>query len=204
VTASSRVMRTLAASVILWWSVASGVLDAEDPVLSLRAGVGSPAGLTIELFRWSSDAERDMVMSALSAPLTPPPGSPSAAPPTPAGPAGGRGRGGRGGAPPPSPMAKLTAAIKAAPTLGYIWGQGPTGYAIKYAWRIAPVDGQPLPGPALSRVEGQDRVVFVTDRRLGAHIMPVPAAPAGSTEVEFTVIEARTDGKGFARLEVTR
>src|SRR5688572_10768005 len=152
-------MRTLAASVILSWSVASDALDAEDPMLSLLATFGSLIALTIELFRWSSDGERDMVMSALSAPLAPTAASPSAVPPTPAGPAGGRGRGGRGGAPPPSPMAKLTAAIKAAPTLGYIWGQGPTGYAIKYAWRIAPVDGQPLPGPALSRVEGQDRIV---------------------------------------------
>jgi hypothetical protein len=90
----------------------------------------------------------------------------------------------------------LTGAITAAPTLGYIWGDGPTGYAIKYAWRTTPVAGQP--------VVGQDRIVFVIDRRVGAHILPMPPAPAGPTDMEFTVIEVRTDGKGAARLEVTR
>jgi hypothetical protein len=58
-----------AAVALLFWSVASGVLDAEEPALRLRAtATGSPTRLTIDLFRWSSDAERDMVMSALSAP----------------------------------------------------------------------------------------------------------------------------------------
>ena len=138
-----------------------------------------------------------MMTSALAAPLTPAPSAPPAAPAAPAG--GGRGRGGRGGAPPPSPMAKLTAAIKAAPTLGYLWGEGPTGYSIKYAWRSVPADG-----PALSRAEGPERIVLITERRLGAHILPTPPAATGSTEQEFTVIEARTDAKGAARLEVTR
>ena len=178
-------VRTVAACALLSCGVAGGVLAGEEPALRLQASAaGSPARLTIELFRWSSDPERDMVMSALSAP--PAAATPAAAP---AAPAGGRGRGGRGGAaaPPLSPIAKLTLAIKAAPSLGYIWGDGPTGYSIKYAWQSVP-----------------DRVVFVTDRRVGAHIVPVPAASAGSPEMEFTVIEARTDGKGAARLEVTR
>lgn len=198
--ASSPTARTFAACAVLSLSVAGSVLYGEEPALTLRASAaGSPARLTIELLRWSSDAERDMVTAALAA-LTAAPAKPAApapaAPAVPAAPAGGRGRGGRGAAPPPSPMAKLTAAIKAAPTLGFIWGDGPTGYAIKYAWRSA--------APAPSGVDGQDRLVFVTDRRLGAHIMPVPAAAGGSSEMEFTVIEARTDGKGAAQLEVTR
>ena len=188
-TASSRLIGAVAAHALLWCAVASGVLIAEEPVLRLRApAVGAQAGLTIELFRWSSDAERDMVTSARSAPAAP------SAPPVasaPAPPAGGRGRGGRGGAAPLSAIAKLTAAVKAAPTLGFIWGEGPTGYSIKYAWRTTPVDGH-------------ERIVFVTDRRLGAHVLPAAVASTGSTDMDFTVIEARTDGKGAARLEVTR
>ena len=181
-------MGAVAACAFLSWSVAGGVLDGEEPALRLRASApGAPAALAIELFRWSSDAERDMVMSALSAP----PASPAPAAP-PAAPAAGRGRGGRGAAASPlSPIAKLTAAIKAAPTLGFIWGEGPTGYSIKYAWRTTPVDGQ-------------ERIVFVTDRRLGGHVLPAAVASTGSTDMDFTVIEARTDGKGAARLEVTR
>jgi hypothetical protein len=164
----------------------------ESPALNLRAGftgaaatAGSP--LEITLFRWPTDAERAPLLAALSA--TPPPATP-VAPPT--GRAAGRGgRGGRGAAPPVSPMARLEAAVKAAPTCGYIWGEGVTGYSIKYAWR-AP------------SAEGGDRIVLVTDRRLGAHsststLAPggsASAAPGGPAERDFTVIEMRLDGKG--------
>ena len=118
------------------WSVVLGpvlisaaIVSGEDGALSLRASVIGAAQsdpLTVELYRWSTDAERAPMMTALSAP---PP-----APAAPAAPAGGRaGRGGRGGrgaaaAPPLSPLARLTASVKAAPTLGYIWSGGPTGY----------------------------------------------------------------------------
>ena len=53
-------------------------------------------------------------------------------------------------------MARLTAAVKAAPTVGFIWGDGPTGYSIKYAWRSPSTDGR-------------ERIVLVTERRIGAH-----------------------------------
>jgi hypothetical protein len=81
-------------------------------------------------------------------------------------------------------MARLTAAVKAAPTVGFIWGDGVTGYSIKYAWRA----------PAAET--GSQRVVLVTDRRLGAHA-PDWAPPEGSAaEPEFTVIEMRVAAKG--------
>ena len=64
-----------------------------------------------------------------------------------------RGGGGRGATPNVTPVARLAAAVKAAPTLGYVWGSGVTGYSIKYAWR-APVTGR------------TERLVLVTDRRL--------------------------------------
>jgi hypothetical protein len=160
-------------------TLAATVATGEGAALSLRAtvnGVTAPNGLTITLERWSTDAERAPVIAALAAPAPPP------APP--AGAAAGRaaGRGGRAGgrgAPPASPAVRLSAAIKAAPTLGYIWGDGVTGYSIKYAWRAA------------------ERVVLITDRRLGAHA-PEWALPAGpAPDAEYTLIELHLDAKGL-------
>ena len=152
------------------------------PALKLKAsviGAGAPAApMTIELFRWSTDVERAPLIAALA---PPPPAQPSAAPAAPAGRAGRAGRGGRAAAPPPSPRERLTTAIKAAPTVGFIWSDGPTGYSIKYAWRSASPNTP-------------ERVVLVTDRRLGANAPSWPTA--STTDVEFTVVEMRIDGKG--------
>ena len=95
-----------------------------------------------------------------------------------------RGRGGRGAAPPPSPKHGLTAAIKAAPTVGFVWGDGPTGHSIKYAWRTCSPDGI-ASGSSWS-----------TDRRLGAHSTSWPPAARTNADAEFTVIEIRIGGKG--------
>ncbi|MGH9239158.1 MAG: hypothetical protein ACRD3G_14045, partial [Vicinamibacterales bacterium] len=98
---------------------------------------------------------------------------------------GGRGgRGGRGAAPPADPMARLTAAVKSAPTVGFVWGDGVTGYSIKYAWRAPAAD------------EGTERIVLVTDRRLGAHAPGWSPAPGPAVDAEFTVIEMRVGAKG--------
>ena len=165
---------------------------ADGVALSLKGnviGAAPAAPITIELFRWSTDVERAPLLAALSAP---PPAPPSAAPAAPAGRAGRAGRGGRagGGAPPLSPLERLTNAIKAAPTVGFIWSDGPTGYSIKYAWRAS---------PAPSGVEGSSttpaRVVLVTDRRLGANATSWPAPAASAVNAEFTVVELRIDGK---------
>jgi hypothetical protein len=162
----------------------SAQASAAAPALRLKGTVvgAAPAeAITIELMRWSTDAERAPLLTALSAP---PPAPPSAAA-APAGRAGRAGRGGRAAAPPPSPLERLTTAVKAAPTVGFIWGDGPTGYSIKYAWRSAP--------PTTP-----ERVVLVTDRRLGANATSWPAdasAKAGVT-AEFTVVEMHIDGKG--------
>jgi hypothetical protein len=179
---TSRVV-TIAAIVL---TIQDGAAWSESPALNLRAaftGAAAGSSLEITLFRWPTDAERAPLLAALSAP--PPPAAPVAAP---TGRAAGRGgRGGRGAPPPPGPMARLEAAIKAAPTCGYIWGEGVTGYSIKYAWR-AP------------SVEGGDRIVLVTDRRIGAHstspLAPASAAPGDPASRDFTVIEMRLDGKG--------
>lgn len=185
--------------------IASGMVRAEGPALKLKAsviGAGAPtAPMTIELFRWSTDGERAPLMAALSAPPPPPP---NAAPAAPAGRAGRAGRGGRaGGGPPPlSPLERLTNAVKAAPTVGFIWSDAPTGYSIKYAWRAsaAPngVEGSP---------NAPQRVVLVTERRLGANSTSWPAPAASKADAsektlatanaEFTVVEMRIDGKGI-------
>ena len=185
--------RPRGATIALVLSFAAAALQAAEaaPVLALRAAVAnvsSGGGLTITLVRWSTDAERAPIVSALAAPAP----AQAATEPAAAG-RGGRGGARAGGTPPPSPTARLSAAIKAAPTLGYIWSDGVTGYSIKYAWH-APS------GPA-------ERVVLITERRLGAHapdwgLAPSPGADA---DAEFTLIEMRLDpaGKGEGKTSLT-
>jgi len=157
----------------------------DGAALSLRAAVAGAAtggALTITLSRWSTDAERAPLIAALSAPAraaAPMQAAPAAA----GGRAGGRGRGRGDAPPPPSPFARLSAAIKAAPTLGYIWTDGVTGYSIKYAWRSPAAD------------DGE-RIVLVTDRRLDSHAPDWAPASGAAADADFTVIEMRLDGRG--------
>jgi hypothetical protein len=158
-------------------------LHGESPALRLHAvAIGAAARpLTVDLVRWSTDAERAPLLSALSAP---PAALPAAAAAGRGGRAGrGGARGGRGAAPASSPLARLTAAVRAAPTLGFIWGGGVTGYSIKYAWQ-APAAG------------GTERIVLIIDRRLGSHDPEWPPAPAAALDADFTLIEIRTEAKG--------
>jgi hypothetical protein len=198
VTGSKRtIVAGLAAAVAMLLIVNAHRTFADTAALKLKASligaVGPTSPMTIELFRWSTDVERAPVIAALNAPPpTPAPTPPSGAPAVAAGRAGrAAGRGGRAASPPPSPLERLTNAIKAAPTVGFIWSDGPTGYSIKYAWRSA---------PASSRGEGApnalERVVLVTDRRLGANSTAWPAAQGAAAEAGFTVVEMRIDGKG--------
>ena len=161
----------------------AGRHDDSTSALSLHAtiaGVPTAGALTIMLSRWSTDAERAPLLAALAAP--PPAPARAAAPPAAAGGrAGARGRGAPP-PPPPSPFARLSAAIKAAPTLGYIWTDGVTGYSIKYAWRS--------PGS-----DEKERIVLVTDRRLNSHAPDWAATAGAAGDAEFTVIEMRIDGQ---------
>jgi hypothetical protein len=174
---SSKSIRGTIAAVVLTATLGADAVSAQDPVLSLRAKVvPAPTGgaLTVTVNRWSTDAERAPLLAALSAPAPAPP---------PAAPAGraAAGRGGRGGsrgAPPPTPIERLATAVKSAPTVGYIWGDGVTGYSIKYAWRSA------------------DRVVLVTDRRLGAHAPHWGLAASSGPAPEFTVLELHLAASG--------
>ena len=174
----------LAAVVTMSFIVGADLTFADTQALKLKASVigqsAPSAPMTIELFRWSTDVERAPMVTALAAPPPAPPSTPVAPA---AGRAGRAGRGGRGAAAPPNPLERLTTAIKAAPTVGFIWSDGPTGYSIKYAWRST------TPG-------AQERVVLVTDRRLGANSTSWPAGTDAAANAEFTVVEMRLDGKG--------
>ena len=77
-------------------------------------------------------------------------------------------------------MARLTTAVKAAPTVGFIWGDGVTGYSIKYAWQSASTDDV-------------RRIVLVTERRIGAHQPLWSTTASPDSEAEFTVIEFHLD-----------
>ena len=196
-----RVLWIVMALAVVTPAVIPAVVRGQGAVLELRAAVmgdraPSAATLRIEVLRWSTEAERTPMLAALSAPPAPaapqagasqagPP--PSAASPTPPAAAGRGGRGGRGGAgggrgggAPASPQTRLSAAVKAAPTIGFVWADGPTGYSIKYAWQSA-------------SSEATRRIVLVTERRIGAYqsLWPSPVSPAG--DAEFTVIELHVD-----------
>jgi hypothetical protein len=196
VTGSKRTIVTgVAAAVAMLLIVNADRTLADTPALKLKAsviGAAAPtAPMTIELFRWSTDVERAPVIAALNAP-PPAPAPPSGASAAAAGRAGrAAGRGGRAAAPPPSPIERLTNAIKSAPTVGFIWSDGPTGYSIKYAWRSAPPPSRVEASP-----NAPERVVLVTDRRLGANSTVWPAAQGAAAEAGFTVVEMRIDGKG--------
>jgi hypothetical protein len=179
----------IAAQIVLASSVASIPAFDAQPELTLTASsanvgeAGTP--ITIRILRWSTDDERTPLVAALAAP---PPAAARAAP-TEAG--GGRsaaagrarGRGARGAAAPLSPVAALTAALGKAPTLGYVWTNGITGYSIKYALRLALPDG------------GQ-RIILATDRRLGAYAPAWTPTSQTITDYDFTLIEIRLNATG--------
>jgi hypothetical protein len=171
---------------------------AEVNLTATSANVSEPGiPVRIRILRWSTDEERSPVVAAMT-----PTASPAAGPDPPAaggdrsggarggrgaarGGRGGGGRGGRGDAGAAlTPVAAFTAAIGRAPTLGYIWTNDITGYAIKYAYHAS------LP-------DGGERIILATNRRLGAY-SPAwkPLASSPPTDYEFTLIEIRLDSRG--------
>jgi len=181
---------------------------AAEPILELKATVaGATDGptLRIDLFRWSTDDERAKMLAALVPPPPPPPPPPPEPEPEPAAEGregrgrGGRGRGGRGGrggaperppAPPPTVNEQITAAVRAAPTVGFIWGDGPTGYSVRYAWRAE------TPG-------GGERIVLAIERQLGAHTSAWPDVPKAAPDAGYTVIEIRLGANGTGQAKAS-
>jgi hypothetical protein len=213
-----------AASVFL-----AATVSAQQPVLKLTAtsvNVSEPGNaVRIDIARWSTDQERNLLTTALTPPppalpaVPPPPAAesaPAAAAPAGAAARGGRGgatgaarggagargggaagaRGGRGGggggnAGPVDPIAAFTAAIGRAPTIGYVWTNEVTGYAIKYALRL-PSDGG-------------ERIILATNRRIGANALSWTPVKGTPTPYEFTLLEVRltSSGAGEAKASLT-
>jgi hypothetical protein len=144
--------------------------------------------IRIELLRWSTDAERDQMSAAWTK-------------------AGASGTGARGAGassddggdaprpaanatklPPLTPEKALEIALSRAPTVGYLWSSEVSGYALHYAVRL-PEQG------------GGERVILITDRRLGAwddswKVAGSDAASEPAANYEFSVIELHLNSKG--------
>ena len=172
------------------------------PILRLSATTenvaGAPDSVRIDLLRWSTDAERDQLLAAWTQPGAAAAGGRGAA-------GGGRGAGARGagarGGDAAAPDQNDDAAAGArgagarggargaggrggrAPTLGYLWSSESTGYALRYAVRLAQPDGE--------------RITLITSRRLGAwNNLWKPVGTAAATDYEFSVIELHLNAKG--------
>jgi hypothetical protein len=91
-----------------------------------------------------------------------------------------------------TPEDLLIAAMKETPAVGYLWSSGEiAGYMIRYAVK--------LPDPS-----GGERIILVTDKRLGRWNNFWKPAAGDPSNYEFSVIElhlnARGDGEGKASL----
>jgi len=171
--------------------------------------------IRIDLIRWSTDAERDQLLSAWTNPVAPATGGrggsgrgaaaatpdpfaggndapPGAAPGAAEGRGGRGGRGGRagsGGTEParPTPESSLEAALGKLPTVGYLWSSEVAGYALHYAFR-------------LPQENGAERIILLTDRRLGeSNDLWKPTGPGAAGDppanYKFTLIELRLNAK---------
>jgi hypothetical protein len=185
---------------------------ATGPIVSFTATTDNVANardsIRINLLRWSTDAERDQLFSAWTQPGATPGGrgarpravidetDPAQADvnATAGGRGGGGGRGGRGGgrggdggaapAPRPTPESSLKTALDKAPTVGYLWSSEVAGYSLRYAVRLPQQDGS-------------ERILLITDRRLGAaNDLWKPAGPGTATDYEFSLVELHVNSKG--------
>jgi len=78
----------------------------------------------------------------------------------------------------------LSKAMAELPTVGYIWCNGPLGYALKYAHRVVSPDGS-------------ERVVVMTDRPLGSWEHPAWKMSETVADTKpFTVVELHLNKKG--------
>jgi hypothetical protein len=184
-------------------------LAQNGPVQSYTATTANISGandnVRIDILRWSTDAERDQLNIAWTDPNKPSAGRGRAARPTinladdptavdagvapapAAGRGGGRGGRGRGGdAAPPTPKTPegaLADAIPSTPVVGYLWSSEVAGYAIHYALKM-PADA------------GTERIILITDRRLGAWNDNWKPASGEPSKYDFSIIELRVNARG--------
>ena len=199
-------------------ALAAGLSEAQAPILVFSATTenvaGAPDSIHIDLLRWSTEAERDKLVSAWSMAGAPGRGGIGTG-------RSGAGRGGRGGragtgaaepapdqdsvddqpaipvtrpgrgrggggedTPRPTPEGAMAAALQQAATVGYLWSSEVAGYAIRYAAR-------------LTQPDGVERIILITSRRLGAtNDLWKPVGPGAPSTYDFSVIELRVNAKG--------
>lgn len=151
----------------------------------------SNADVAIDLLRWSTDAERQALLTALEELAAPPP------PPAPAadgGGRGGRGRGGGGGGgfgggrgrgggnDQPEAPGGIPAVLQSAETVGYIWTAESAGYAVRYAWQIQQPDGG-------------ERIILALNDRFATR-NPTLWSSAPPEDPPYSLIELRLDSQG--------
>lgn len=145
---------------------------------------GAPDAVRIEILRWSTDQERDSLLSAWN--LKSAAGAPKGG-----GRAGAKaGKGGAKAAPAEastasaaSPETELAKSLQEATTVGYLWTSELSGYALRYAGRVSASDGS-------------QRLILVTQRRLGAMNQKWVPATGAPNKYEFSVVELRLNAKG--------
>lgn len=183
-----------ASSLAAAWLMAETPGDAPVTLTATTANV-SGAGETVrfEVLRWSTDDEREKLLAAWEL------RGGAAGAGAGKGRAGAKaGKAGVKGAPPAAsaeaatPEASLAAALEGAVTAGYVWPASETaGYTIRYAGKFAAADG------------GQ-RVVLITQRRLGALNQRWNPPAGAANKYPFSVIElrlnAKNEGEGWASL----
>ncbi|HEV8416848.1 MAG TPA: hypothetical protein VGQ49_24850 [Bryobacteraceae bacterium] len=173
--------------------LAAALLLAETPpanpngVLQLTATTanvaGAPDPVRIEILRWSTDDERERLMSAWN--LKPSAAGPSEGRGAKQGKAAGKGRGPAG----PvennaSPEAVLARTLNETTTVGYVWSSEMAGYALRYAGKV-------------DNPDGSQRIILITQRRLGAvNQRWNPTFEGAANSYEFSVIEVHLNAKG--------
>jgi hypothetical protein len=164
---------------------------ASEPGLTFTATTanvaGAPDSIRIDILRWSTDEEREKLMSAWN-------GKDGADGQSASGRAGRRWPG-KDALPPStvSPEVALAAALKETTTVGYLWSSEVSGYALRYAGKVTGADGQ-------------ERIILITQRHLGAMNdlwKVVDGDPPAA--YDFSVIELRVDakGKGAGKVSLT-
>ena len=173
---------------------------ASGPLVSFTATtahvMGAPDSIRIDVMRWSTDQQRQQLMTAWEMKSAAGGGR---------GPATGRATAGiaddptlagndapaappvrtrvRAGAP-STPEDSLALALKQASTVGYLWSSEVAGYALRYAGKVSAPDGT-------------ERIILITDRRLGKiNDKWRPDEAATSANYDFSVIELRVNAKG--------
>ncbi len=178
------------------------------PIARFAASTESQS-VRIDIFAWSTEADRDEFGKAWTSPPKPVVVEAEA----PAGNRGGGGRGNRGGggrgnrgggrggggdeAPAPAPVTPITPAaslgssLNKAASVGMLWTSETVGYSIRYAYRVPQSDGS-------------ERIILATDRRLGAWNNAWKTSTASShIDYPFSVIELRLTATGTGEGKVS-